>query len=116
LRKKAAQRQSVGTSPKQEKWSLHQEWSSAVQAAHPSYNGLLMHHLEVCRCYIRILEVLQSTFLYIATNATWYTGNKQIHEDLGVPFFTDHIRSLPERYISSKLADVGNPLVMQLSS
>jgi len=40
---------SVGTSPKQEKWSLHQEWSSAVQAAHPSYDGLLMPRLEVCQ-------------------------------------------------------------------
>jgi hypothetical protein len=27
---------------------LHQEWSSAVQTAHPSYDGLRVPHLEVC--------------------------------------------------------------------
>jgi hypothetical protein len=31
---------SAGTSPKQEKWSLHQGWSSAAQAAHLSCDGL----------------------------------------------------------------------------
>jgi len=40
--------ESVGTSPKQKKWSLHQEWSSAVQTAHLSYDGLLVPRLEVC--------------------------------------------------------------------
>jgi hypothetical protein len=30
---------SAGTSPKQ-KWSLHQEWSSSVQATHPFYGGI----------------------------------------------------------------------------
>jgi hypothetical protein len=37
----------------------------------------------------------------------------QIHEDLGVPFFADHIRALTESF-DSKLADAGNPLVRQL--
>jgi len=32
---------------------------------------------------------------------------------LGVPYFSDHIRYLTERF-DSKLADVGNPLVEQL--
>jgi len=65
---------------------------------------------------IRKLQMLQSKCLCIATNATWYTGNKQIYEDLRVPFFADHIRSPTERFDSSKLADVGNPLVTQLGS
>jgi len=39
---------SAGTSPKQEKWPLHQEWSSVVQAACPSYDGLHVPRLEVC--------------------------------------------------------------------
>jgi len=43
----------------------------------------------------------------------WYVGNRQIHNDLGVPDFSDHIRSLTERF-HSKLADVGNPLATQL--
>jgi hypothetical protein len=37
---------------------------------------------------------LQSKCLRIATSATWYTGSRKINEDLGVPFFTGHIRSL----------------------
>jgi hypothetical protein len=63
--------------------------------------------------HIRKLQVLQSKCLRIATNAPWYIGNRQIHDDLGVPYFSDHIRSLTERF-DSKLAGVGNPLVEQL--
>jgi hypothetical protein len=37
----------------------------------------------------------------------------QIHEDLGVPLFADHIRALTVSF-DSKLADVENPLVRQL--
>ena len=51
----------------------------------------------------------------IATKAPWYTGNRKIHDDLGVPYFSDHIRSLTERF-DSKLADVGNPLLEQLGT
>jgi len=36
-----------------------------------------------------------------------------MHEDLVVPLFADHIRALSESF-DSKLADVGNPLVLQL--
>ena len=43
----------------------------------------------------------------------WYVSNREIHEDLGVPLFTDHIRALTASFYS-KLADVGNPLVRQL--
>jgi hypothetical protein len=46
------------------------------------------------RSHIKKLQVLQSKCLRIATNAPWYTGNGQIHDDLGVPYFSDHIRSL----------------------
>ena len=73
---------SAATSSKKVKWSLHQEWSSAVQAAHPSYDGIRVPRLEVS--HIRKLQVLQSKCLRIATNALWYTGNKQIHVDFGV--------------------------------
>jgi len=71
---------------------------------------------SAAHCHIRKLQVLQSKCLRIATNVTWYIGNKQIHEDFVVPFFTDHIRSLTERFDSSKLADAGSPLVTQLGS
>jgi len=80
---------SVESSPKQEKWSLHQEWSSAVQAAHPSYDGLLAPCLEAAvHCHIRKLQVLQSKCLCIATNVTWYIGNSKfmrIWEFLSLP-------------------------------
>ena len=39
--------------------------------------------------------------------------NRQIHEDLGVPLFTDRIRALTASF-DSRLADVGKPLVLQL--
>jgi hypothetical protein len=64
------------------------------------------------RSHIRMLEVLQSKCLHIATNAPWYVGNRQIHEDLGILFFADYIRALTESF-DSKLADAWNPLVRQ---
>jgi hypothetical protein len=81
------------------------------QLIHPMMDYLCPTHYN-----IRKLQVLHSKCLCIAINATWYTGNKQIHEDFGIPFFTDHIRSPTERFDSSKLADMGNPLVMQFGS
>jgi hypothetical protein len=63
--------------------------------------------------HVRKLQVLQSKCLGIATNAPWYVSNRQIHENLGIPFFADHIRALTESF-DSKLADAGNPLVRQL--
>jgi hypothetical protein len=69
----------------------------------------------ICRSAVRShnqkLQVLQSKCLRIATNAPWYGGNRQILEDLGDPFFADHIRALS---FVSKLADAGSPLVRQL--
>ena len=65
---------------------------------------------SAARSHIKKLQVLQSKCFRIATNAPWYIGDRQIHDDLGVPYFSDHIRSLTERF-DSKLADVGNPLV-----
>jgi hypothetical protein len=57
---------------------------------------------------IRKLQVLQSKCLRIGTNAPWYVNNRQIHEDLGIPFFADHIKELTESF-DSKLADEWNP-------
>jgi hypothetical protein len=58
------------------------------------------------RSHIKKLQLLQSKCLRVA----WY---KQIHDDLGVPYFSDHIRHLTERF-DSKLVGVGNPLVARL--
>jgi len=57
--------------------------------------------------------VLQSKCLHLAPGAPWYVSNRQIHEDLGVPLFVDHIRALTASF-DSKLDDVGNPLVRQI--
>ena len=57
--------------------------------------------------------MLQSKCLRLATGAPWYVSNRQIHDDLGVPLFADHIRALTESFVS-KLADLGDPLVRQL--
>jgi hypothetical protein len=59
------------------------------------------------RSYVKQLQAR------IATGAPWYISERQIHEDLGVPFFEEHIRALTESY-DSKLAGVGNPLLRQL--
>jgi hypothetical protein len=53
---------------------------------------------SAARSHVRKLQVLQSKYLRIATNAPWYVGNRQIHEDLGIPFYADHIRALTESF------------------
>jgi 4-amino-4-deoxy-L-arabinose transferase-like glycosyltransferase len=65
------------------------------------------------RSHVRRLQVLQSKCLRLAIGAPWYASNRQIYEDLGVPLFADHIRTLTKS-VDSKLADVGNRLVRQL--
>jgi hypothetical protein len=64
--------------------------------------------------HARMLQVLQSKCFRLATGAPWYVRNRLIHEDLGVPLFAYHIRALTVNF-DSKLGDVGNPLVQQLS-
>jgi len=67
---------------------------------------------SAARSHIRRLQVLQSQCLRLATGVPWYVSNRQIHEDLGVPLFVDHIRALTKSF-DSKLADVGNTLSRQ---
>ena len=57
--------------------------------------------------------MLQSKCRRLVTGAPWYLSNRQIHEDLGVPFFADHIRALTASF-ESRLADVEDSLVRQL--
>jgi hypothetical protein len=56
---------------------------------------------------------LQSKCPLLATGAPWHVSNRQIHKDLGVPLFANHIRALTSRF-DSNLADVEDPLVRQL--
>jgi hypothetical protein len=68
---------------------------------------------SAARNHVRKLQVLLYKCLRIATNAPWYVGNRQIHEDLGFKFFAVHIRALTES-LDSMLADAGNPAFRQL--
>jgi len=84
------------------------------------YKQLIRHLMDyVCptwrsaaHTHVKRLKVLQSKCLRLFTGALWYLSNRQIHDDLGVPFFADHIRALTASF-NPRLADVGNPLVRQ---
>jgi hypothetical protein len=49
---------------------------------------------SVARTHARRLQAWQSKCLRLTTGSPWYVSNRQIHEDLGVPLFADHIRAL----------------------
>jgi hypothetical protein len=88
--------------------------SSCVQLIRP----MMDYACPICRSaactHLIKPQVIQSKCLRIATGAPWYMSNVQIHEDLGVPLFAEHIRTLTESF-DSRLAGVGNPSFEQLS-
>jgi hypothetical protein len=53
---------------------------------------------SAARAHIRRLQVLQYKCLRLTTGAPCYVINRQIHEDVGVPLFSDHIRALTVRF------------------
>jgi hypothetical protein len=57
---------------------------------------------------VRRVQVLLSKCFRLAFGALWYKGSRQIHEDLGVPFFAEHIRALT-RSFGSRSTNVGTP-------
>ena len=57
--------------------------------------------------------MLQFKWFRLDTGAPCYVSNGQIHEDMGVLLFTEHITALTERF-DSKLADFENPHVRLL--
>jgi hypothetical protein len=67
------------------------------------------------RSYVKELQVLHFKCVRIATGVPWYINERQFHENLGVPFFEGHIRTLTDSY-DSNLAGVGSPSVRQLGS
>jgi hypothetical protein len=72
-------------------------------------NGVLLY-----KQLIRPLMDYACSVWRSAARTTWYLSNRQIHDDLGVPLFAEHIRALAASF-DSRLADVGNPLFQQLS-
>jgi hypothetical protein len=115
VRKKAAQRLGV-LGP-----LLHRRSGLSIRNGVLPYKQLIRPMMDygcpvwrsAARSHLRKLQVIQSKCFRAATGAPWYISNRQIHEDLGVPFFADHIRYLTESFYS-KLAGAGNPLVRQL--
>jgi hypothetical protein len=92
--------------PKQEKRSVRQNRRAALQAAHPSYDELLMSDLEV-----RCLQPGPSVFsVRLAHLGTLVKG--KFTRTCGFHFFAD-ITALTESF-DSKLADAANSLVRQL--
>jgi hypothetical protein len=73
----------------------------------PTDRACVIHHT------LQKLQVLQSKRLRIGADAPLCVGNRQIHEELGIPFSADHIKALAGIF-DSKLADAGNPLVREL--
>ena len=59
------------------------------------------------------LQVLQSQFFRVATGSPRCTGNRKIHEHLGLSFSADHIRALTES-LDPMLAGAGNPRIWLL--
>jgi hypothetical protein len=55
---------------------------------------------SAARSHVRRLQVLQSKCLRLAAGAPWYVSSRQLHEDLGVPLFADHIRALTANFDS----------------
>jgi hypothetical protein len=49
---------------------------------------------SAARTHVWKLQVLQSKRLRLAAGAPWCASNRQIHEDLNVLLFADHIRAL----------------------
>jgi hypothetical protein len=80
------------------------------QFVHPMVDYTCLMWRSAAHTHVHKLHVLQSKCLRMKTNALRYISNRQIHEDLGIPLFADHIRALTD----SKLVDAGNSLVQQL--
>ena len=82
---------------------------SSKQLTHPITNYASCVCRPAALTCVRTLQVLQSESLRIASYAPWYFGDMHICEDLGVPYFVDHIRAITE-CTDSNLAGVLNLL------
>lgn len=56
------------------------------------------------------VQVSLTKCLRLAPGAPCYKGSRPIHEDLGVPFFADHIRA-PTASFGSRSVTVENPFI-----
>jgi hypothetical protein len=63
------------------------------QLIHPMMDYACPAWSFAARSHVQRLRVLKSKRIRLATGAPWYVSNRQIHEDLCVPLFADHIRA-----------------------
>jgi hypothetical protein len=95
VRKKPPQRLAFLAPSFTGKWRVRQKRWAALQTAHLSYDVRSVGLLSVavsrsCTCYNPSVYTLWLTHL----------DNRQIHEDLRILFFADHIRTLAESFNS----------------
>jgi hypothetical protein len=116
VRKKTAQRMSmlVPLLNRRSDISIRNEVLLYRQLIRPMMDYVCSAWRSAARTHVWRLQVLKFKCLRLATPAAWCVTGRQIHEDLCVPPFADHIRALTANF-ESNLADVGNPLVRQLS-
>ena len=70
------------------------------QLIHPMMDYACPGCWSAARTHVRRLQVLQSKCLRLTTGAPWYVSRRQIHEDLVVPLFADHIKALTANFDS----------------
>jgi len=80
---------------------------------HAMMNYMCPAWRSVSLTHVRILQLLGSKCLRLATGDPWYVRYRHVHEDVGVALFSDHIRDVTENF-DSKFVDVGNPLLRHL--
>ena len=93
-----------------ESWWWAEELPETCRVLCKNRFGILVHLVGFTeKKHLRILHVLQSKCLRIATSSPWYIRNRQIRG------FGIYILYWPHQRFDSKLAGVGNPLVRHLS-
>ena len=61
------------------------------------------------------IQVLQNKILRTATNAPWFVRNNQIHNDLGIPYISEFIKSKAEDFYA-RIQNCENNLVANLGN
>jgi 4-amino-4-deoxy-L-arabinose transferase-like glycosyltransferase len=80
-----------------------------IKLIRPMVDYACLIWMSAARTHVRTLQVLQSKYIRFSISAPWYTGNRKIREDLGVPYFSDHMRFLNERL---KISWSGSPTIL----
>ena len=82
-----------------------------IKLIRPMVDYACLIWMSAARTHVRALQVLQSKYFCFSISSPWCTGNREIRENLGVPYFSYHMRSLTE---TLKISWSGSPLVRQL--